>query len=325
MTPLSDTAISRVPVWLAQRIRCPDCHASELRNAGEKIECPRCHAAFPVIGGRPVLIRSDNDLFPRSRYLEASAGTPPSRTSVVAHLAPSRSINMAYAHNLRAFVSALDEASATSVLVIGAGGQKQWLDKFFGDHPSIRVVYSDIDISGTVDLFCDAHELPFPDETFDGVVASAVLEHVLYPERVAAEMHRVLVSRGLIYSEIPFLQQVHEGAYDFTRYTLSGHRRLLNHFEEMSSGVVAGPGTTLAWALEHFALCFTPRVLIPGTRLAVRTAFFWLKYLDHLLGQSPVAADGASCTFFLGRKSATTTADREIVAQYVGVKNLRHL
>ena len=115
------------------------------------------------------------------------------------------------------------------------------------------------DAKGMVDLFCDAHELPFLDETFDGVIASAVLEHVVYPERVAAEIHRVLARRGLIYSEIPFLQQVHEGAYDFTRYTLSGHRRLLNHFEEFSSGVVAGPGTTLAWAIEHFAVCCTPR------------------------------------------------------------------
>jgi hypothetical protein len=31
------------------------------------------------------------------------------------------------------------------------------------------------------------------------------------------------------------MQQVHEGAYDFTRYTLSGHRRLFNGFTETSS------------------------------------------------------------------------------------------
>jgi len=232
---------------------------------------------------------------------------------------------MVYSRNLRAFAAALDEVGATSVLVIGAGGQKSWLDRFFEDHPTIRIAYSDVDVRGTVDLFCDAHELPFQNESFGGVVASAVLEHVVDPERVAAEMYRVLVSRGFIYSEIPFLQQVHEGAYDFTRYTLSGHRRLLNHFEEISSGVVAGPGTTLAWALEHFALCFTPRFLVMGVRLVVRAAFFWLKYFDYLFGQSPVAADGASCTFFLGRKSTTRKTDREIVAQYVGVKSLRHL
>jgi hypothetical protein len=157
------------------------------------------------------------------------------------------------------------------------------------------------------------------------VLACAVLEHVLYPERVAAELHRVLPDRGLIYSEIPFLQQVHEGAYDFTRYTLSGHRRLLNHFEELSSGVVAGPATTLAWALEHLAVCFAPRFLTAAVRLAVRAAFFWLKYLDYLVGQSPAAADGASCTFFLGRKLASPRPDQEIISAYVGLKALRHV
>ena len=29
---------------------------------------------------------------------------------------------------------------------------------------------------------------------------------------------------ALIYSEIPFMQQIHMGKNDFTRYTASGHR-----------------------------------------------------------------------------------------------------
>src|SRR2546425_4519160 len=209
-------------------------------------------------------------IFPQSAYLEIGPQAAASRLHLLKRLAPSRSVNLSYGRQLRAFANALGKVEGTSVLVIGAGRQKGWLDIFFANQHTIRVVYSDVDAKAMVDLFCDAHELPFLDETFDGVIASAVLEHVVYPERVAAEIHRVLARRGFIYSEIPFLQQVHEGAYDFTRYTLSGHRRLLNHFEELSSGVVAGPGTTLTWALEHFALCFTPRFLIPGMRLAVR-------------------------------------------------------
>lgn len=317
--------MTNVPEWLASLIRCPDCHAGGLKAMDREIVCDRCKAIFPVVDGRPVLIRSDNDLFPRSGYLGGITPTNESQPGVLARLVPSRSVNMSYARNLGAFAAALDPATAKCVLVIGAGRQKRWLDTFFAHHPAIRVVYSDIDVHGTVNLFCDAHELPFPDGTFDGVVASAVLEHVAYPERVAAEMHRILKARGLVYSEIPFLQQVHEGAYDFTRYTLSGHRRLLNHFDELASGVVAGPATTLAWALEHFAVSLSPRPFVTGMRLAVRTAFFWLKYLDHVLGQSPAASDGASCTFFLGRKRVSPRADHEIVAQYVGIKTVRHV
>lgn len=268
------------------------------------------------------MIRSDNDLFPRSAYLDVALRAPHRLRRVLGPLAPSRSVNLSYRRQLHAMADALGDG--TSVLVIGAGAQKSWLHGFFAKRTSVRVVYSDVDVRGMVDLFCDAHELPFLDGTFDGVIASAVLEHVVYPERVASEIHRVLARDGLIYSEIPFLQQVHEGAYDFTRYTLSGHRRLLNHFEELSSGIVAGPGTTLTWAIEHFVICCTPRFLVAAARIAVRLAFFWLKYVDHLFAQSPSAADGASCTFFFGRKSGSVRSNLDIVERYAGVKRLLH-
>lgn len=311
--------------WLAERLRCPDCHARGLQEAAAGLVCPHCTTTFPTSQGRPVLIRTDNDLFPRSSYLRATPRTTNSARSIVARLPPFRSVNLSYRRNLHAFAATLGHEGATSVFVIGAGSQKRWLDGFFANYPAIRVVYSDVDIRGEVDLFCDAHELPFVDDTFDGIVACAVLEHVVYPERVAAEMHRVLLGRGLIYSEIPFLQQVHEGAYDFTRYTLSGHRRVFNHFEEVSSGVVAGPGTTLAWAIEHFVLCCVPAILRSAARLAVRVGSFWLKYFDYLFGDTPVAADGASCTFFLGRKRAAPIPDRDVVERYTGVKRVRHV
>lgn len=40
-------------------------------------------------------------------------------------------------------------------------------------------------------LVASAYELPFPDNTFDVVVSCEVIEHVLEPERMIREMHRV--------------------------------------------------------------------------------------------------------------------------------------
>ncbi len=272
------------------------------------------------------MIRGDNEVFPRESYSTNARRLSNSWSTYLAPLIPSRSVNMTFRRNLRAFAATLSRSADASVLVIGAGSQKRWLDAFFGSYPRVRVVYSDIDVDALVDLFCDAHDLPFRDAIFDGVVASAVLEHVLYPERVAAEVQRVLSNGGHVYSELPFLQQVHEGAYDFTRYTLSGHRRLLNHFREVSSGVVAGPGTVLAWSLEHFALSLAPhRSLRTVIRASVRFLFFWLKYFDYLIGQSGLAVDGASCTYFLGVKEDSLTPDREIVARYAGSNAFRHV
>jgi SAM-dependent methyltransferase len=211
-------------------------------------------------------------------------------------------------------------------LVVGGGNQREWLDQLLGAGERLRTVYTDIALSADVDLFCDAHELPFVDGCFDGIVTTAVLEHVLYPERAAEEMHRVLKTSGWLYSEMPFMQQVHEGAYDFTRFTLSGHRRLLNGFSQIQSGMVAGPATALVWAIENLALAFVEgRRLRLATSAIIRLMFSWLKHLDRILVTRPAALDGASCTYFLGEKIDGQVSDAEIVAGYVGAKHVRHV
>ena len=139
---------------------------------------------------------------------------------------PSPSINLNRGPNLVKFGSTLSSVECAHILVVGGGQQRQSLEATLAQYPNLRFIYTDIDINATVDIFCDAHDLPFKDNIFHGAIITAVLEHVLYPERVVSEIHRVLVDGGVLYSEIPFMQQVHEGAYDFTRYTLSGHRRL---------------------------------------------------------------------------------------------------
>jgi SAM-dependent methyltransferase len=206
-----------------------------------------------------------------------------------------------------------------TILVVGSGYQRRDLIAIFGSLVHVRLLCTDVSASADVDLFCDAHELPFDDGSFDALITTAVLEHVLYPERVALELHRVLKEEGLLYSEIPFIQQVHEGAYDFSRFTLSGHRRLLKGFREIQSGMVAGPATALVWSIEHFIIAFSERRLV---RLLLKTftryAFFWIKYFDFLLRDRVAALDGASCTYFFGSRSTRTTSDADIIVGYKG-------
>lgn len=45
-------------------------------------------------------------------------------------------------------------------------------------------------------ILSDAHSLPFPDNSFDVVICSEVLEHVSYPEKVMKEIKRVLKKEG---------------------------------------------------------------------------------------------------------------------------------
>lgn len=313
---------------LRDRLRCPDCrHPSlNLDSNVDEIVCTHCHAHFPLFRGHPVLLRHDNAVFPPGAYVGINPRVVRNSISRLARFIPSISVNLSSKRLLYTFFKSFAGQGNIYVLVVGCGTQRTWLDVSVAAFPQIHLFYCDIDTTAIVDCYCDAHELPFKNGSFDGIITTAVLEHVLYPERVADELHRVLSTEGILYSELPFMQQVHEGAYDFTRYTLSGHRRLFNRFAEIDSGLVAGPATALVWAVENFALAFfaghSMRLVI---KTMVRLGCFWIKYFDYLFANKPQAIDGASCTYFFGQKKASPVSDRNIIEGYIGAKHLRHV
>jgi SAM-dependent methyltransferase len=308
-------------------LRCPHCLAPALRFDVEGIECPGCGRRYPMVRGRPALTRHDHPLFPPSSYAKAAPPHGPGRARWLRRLVPSLSLDLAPQLGGQVLGEALRGFSPARVLVIGSGAERARLRASLSHWPQIEVVCCDVDLAADVDFYCDAHEIPLQDGSVQGVMATAVLEHVLDPQQVVAEIRRVLVAGGIVCSSIPFMQQVHEGRYDFTRFTLSGHRRLFHEFREVASGMVAGPGTALAWSLEHMALS-----LVGGGALRLpvkaisRWLFFWLKYLDHLVRHRPEAMDAASCTYFVGRvDSAGGTSDREIIEGYRGAGRTEHL
>ena len=129
------------------------------------------------------------------------------------------------------------------MLVVGGGEVGAGMQPLM-DATDIDVISTDIYVSEVVSVACDGHQLPFADAGFDAVVIQAVLEHVVEPWTVVAEIHRVLKPRGLVYADTPFMQQVHEGAFDFTRFSELGQRRLFRQFAEVDRGVSVGPVST---------------------------------------------------------------------------------
>jgi SAM-dependent methyltransferase len=314
---------------LNKRIFCLNCSHAPLHFEEHKIVCRNCGLEYPVSGNIPILLMPDNEVFPPQAFLPDS---PKSESLIkrrliasVGKFLPRISVNLSSERCLKRYAKLLADIPTATVLVVGGGRQRTWLDKRFANYSNIKLVYTDIDRDASVDYFCDAHDLPFMEDTFDGVITTAVLQHVVYPERAIAEIHRVLKPSGLIYSEMAFMQQVIEGAYDFTRYTLSGHRRIFNHFDEIDSGLVAGPATVLVWSIENLALAFfrgkAIRLLVKSL---VRLTFFWIKFLDYILKSMPQALDGASCTYFFGKKRVEAISDVEIIRRYSGAKHLEH-
>ncbi|MCP3916593.1 MAG: SAM-dependent methyltransferase [bacterium] len=73
----------------------------------------------------------------------------------------------------------------------------------------------------SVDVFGDGNELPFLSGSFDTVMCTEVLEHLPQPDRVLAEMSRVLRPGGKMLATVPFSQPLHELPSDYYRFTPS--------------------------------------------------------------------------------------------------------
>jgi SAM-dependent methyltransferase len=278
---------------------------------------------YPVRGQVPVLFNEASSLFSISGVLRGEdrpfANAPGRVREFLSRHAPTLSRNLGSERHYRQLAQRVFELSdSPRVLVIGSRVLGSGMEAL-AEYPQIEVIESDVELGPRPAVLFDAHDIPFEDASFDGVVAQAVLEHVADPHRVVGELHRVLKPRGIVFAETPFMQQVHEGPYDFTRFTHSGHRRLFRDFEEIDSGIACGPGMALGWAWQYFLTSFasTRRTRTLANAAARATGFFW-KYFDPWLAKRPGAYDAASGFYFLGRRSHNRVSDRQLIAQYRG-------
>lgn len=88
----------------------------------------------------------------------------------------------------------------------------------------------DITAGTGVDVIADAHTLPFGDRHFEKVISLEAIEHFHTPEKVIAEIARVLKPSGLLVMTVPLCYPVHEAPHDFQRYTEYGLRKLLSDY-----------------------------------------------------------------------------------------------
>lgn len=317
-------ARTELSATVREALRCPICRA-RLGAADAHLACtaPGCGATFPVVDGVPVLLNEQASVFRiadftahRNTTFDLGKGR---LRRTLGRVIPSLSRNVKAERNYARLAELLcADAAAPKVLVLGGGIEGQGTAAL-ADHRAVELVETDVSFGPRTMLVCDAHDIPCADATFDGVVVQAVLEHVVDPARCAAEIHRVLKPAGLVYAETPFMQQVHGGRYDFTRFTHLGHRRLFRHFDEVESGAVCGPGMALAWAYQYFLLSFTTaRGLRAALRIFAGFTAFWWKYFDGYLIDKAGALDAASGFYFLGRKSEQVLSDRELLELYRG-------
>lgn len=205
-----------------------------------------------------------------------------------------------------------------SVLIVGGGTRGSGMEQIYNaaEHCKINLFSIDVYPSSEVHCIADAHCLPFPDSYFDCVIIQAVLEHVISPHQVVSEIHRVLSENSIVYSEVPFIQSVHEGPFDFTRFTHSGHQLLFKDFRIISTGVHHGPTQSLLFIFSHYMQLIFGKI----SRLVVYSLFSRIsRFIDRNLFSNDKLVDIACGTYVFAQKC------RDHVAPQFTVGSIRSL
>ncbi|QRR00387.1 class I SAM-dependent methyltransferase [Dyadobacter sandarakinus] len=320
-TPVLDDHIAK------GHIVCPLCF-SRLENSSAllctNIACEHHVQPLPVIQQKiPILVDFRHTILDKQKLL-ATAGESLIPRSHEKYSTIKRIFwgsGRSTKRNLTQFSESLPRRNAAKslILVIGGGAVGTGAAGLY-QIPQTEVLSFDIYASPHTDFIADGHSLPIADNSVDGIWIQAVLEHVMYPHKVASEILRVLRPGGIVYAETPFMQFVHEGPYDFTRFTESGHRLLFKDFKRIDSGFSTGIGTVLLWNVRYLAWGVTRNKKLA---IAISLLFSWLRVFDRLVPAS-FNADTASGVYFLGQKDpAYRFSDQDIIAHYQGYQQKR--
>lgn len=142
-----------------------------------------------------------------------------------------------------------------SVLVIGAAD-----DPYRSCFPNAeRYVRLDIEnLRRKIDVIADAIALPFPEQCFECVIATEVLEYIFEPQKFVNEMHRVLRLNGSVVLTVPFAFNYHNDYWRPTKRAL--HELFINY----SAASVRAQGNRLFTIWDLITTSFWPHsVLVP--------------------------------------------------------------
>ncbi|MEO7801346.1 MAG: class I SAM-dependent methyltransferase [Ginsengibacter sp.] len=79
----------------------------------------------------------------------------------------------------------------------------------------------------------DGKNIPFADDTFDGVICTEVLEHVQEYQYLVDEIYRTAKKDAKIIVTVPWSARFHYIPYDYFRYTPSSFKIMFNKFSEV--------------------------------------------------------------------------------------------
>ena len=116
---------------------------------------------------------------------------------------------------------------------------------YFPESAIVETLDIDADSKATsIADICQTNEA-IPSCSFDVVVCTEVLEHVLNPIRHSKEIYRLLRPGGRLVASTPFNFRIHGPLPDCWRFTEHGLRALLSRFTELEITALRTPGRPL--------------------------------------------------------------------------------
>jgi SAM-dependent methyltransferase len=196
---------------------CVDCRAA-LDHFDTCAACGRVYAqdqagvalAFPTVDQQYQVTLPANFADP-SRIPAAAVFAAPLRAGQAA----SGVYHLDIAH--REIFESLPKGAIVLETGCGGGQLRAWVAglglRYFGTDVATTRVHDWLQKFGGADVLCDAHRLPFRDNSVDVVYAAAVYEHLAFPQLAASEVARVLKPGGYFLGSASFLEPWHDESY----------------------------------------------------------------------------------------------------------------
>ena len=184
--------------------------------------------------------------------------------------------------------------SQSKVLDVGAGTGRyrslfahcDYYAHDFGQTPTLADKYTRLDYQS------DITDIPVPDETFDVILLSEVLEHVPDPTKAVKEMARILRGGGRLLLTAPLASFLHQEPYHFYGgYTPHWYRKFLPQAGFEIESIEANRGFFSLFGQEavRFSASIAPRQTVhKGVLTWIGLTILWLITLPFLRGLFPL-------------------------------------
>jgi SAM-dependent methyltransferase len=130
----------------------------------------------------------------------------------------------------------------------------------FFEHRCDSYTSMDLVDTPTVDIACNAENMPVEDCSYDLVLCTQVLEHCENPQAIVNECYRVLKPGGTLIVTVPSIYPVHGYPADNWRFMPDGLKHLLRKFAEVEVLGELDFAESLASVNCHYGHVFTGRM-----------------------------------------------------------------